>query len=194
MSVSRPRRSPLAPPSVAPSVSPASARGLPSLLDAMTLSVLSLFGLLLVGALLWAQGATIDALRAELDARPPVAVIDYAPVAAAVAEGVAPEAIEPLFRAIKERSETLRAEGFLVLNRAAIDGAPEALVVRVDPPPAAVARASALPPALARAQGPAPVRAPAAPATLTDGEARALIGAMTGAEMTGAGMTGGGWR
>jgi hypothetical protein len=180
MPATRPRRSALALAPVAPTVAPAASRGLSSLIDAMTLSLLALFGLLLVGALLWAQGATIDALRAELDARPPVAVIDYAPVATAVAEGVAPEAIEPLFRAIKERSEALRAEGFLVLNRAAIDGAPEALVVRVDPPPAAMARASALPPALARAPAPGPARAPAARATLTDDEARALIGAMTG--------------
>ncbi len=149
--------------------------------DAMALSLFSLFGIAVCGGLIWMQGDAIEALKAELDARPPVAVVDYAPVAAAVADGRAPEEIEPLFRALKERAAALREDGYLVLNRAAIDGAPDAFVVRVDPPPqpAAPLAVAAAPPLWTLPPEP-PTRAPAAQEALTDAEARALIDAVTG--------------
>lgn len=143
-----------------------------------------------VGALvlvLFQQGYAIEALQSDLAARPPVAVIDYAPVTAAIAEGRAPEEIEPLFRRLKAMSDALRGDGFVVLNRTAVDAAPPALVVTVD---ALAPRATAAPSPSPQPFSPAPA-APAAAAPvaaepvasepgLSDAEARALIGALTG--------------
>lgn len=127
--------------------------------------------------LLFQQGYAIEALQSELGARPPIAVIDYAPITAAIAEGRTPEEIEPLFRRLKAMSDELRAAGFVVLNRTAVDAAPTALVVTVD----------ALAPRTAAASAPSPQpfspasAAPVASAPgLSDAEARALIGVLTG--------------
>lgn len=126
--------------------------------------------------LLFQQGYAIEALQHELAARPPVAVIDYAPITAAIAEGRTPEEIEPLFRRLKAMSETLQAAGFVVLNRTAVDAAPAALVVSVDALTPRTGPASSPPP---QALPPAPAEPiPAAPG-LSDAEARALIGVLT---------------
>lgn len=160
------------------------------------------------GYLAWAQGSAIEDLRRALDeglaARPPIAVIDYAAVGAAVAAGQAPEAIEPLFTALKTRSAALGAEGVLVINRAAVDAAPPQIVfgaavapetataaipagglaAPVQTPVAAPTVAQGLvPPAVAAPTQPRP-----APGGLSAAEARALMGAIAGAATpTGAG-------
>jgi len=160
------------------------------------------------GYLAWAQGSAIEGLRRALDeglaTRPPIAVIDYAAVGAAVAAGQAPEAIEPLFTALKTRSAALGAEGVLVINRAAVDAAPPQIVfgAAVAPETATAAIPAGSPAAPIQMPGAAPASAPgpippaaAAPAQprpaqegLSAAEARALMGAIAGAATpTGAG-------
>jgi hypothetical protein len=160
------------------------------------------------GYLAWAQGSAIEGLRRTLDeglaARPPIAVIDYAAVGAAVAAGQAPEAIEPLFTALKTRSAALGAEGVLVINRAAVDAAPPQIVfgAAVAPTVATAAIPAGGPAAPIQTPVAAPTAAPglippaaAGPAQaqpaqggLSAAEARALMGAIAGAAtLTGAG-------
>lgn len=150
------------------------------------------------GYLAWAQGSAIEDLRRALDeglaVRPPIAIIDYAAVGAAVAAGQAPEAIEPLFTALRTRSAALGAEGVLVINRAAVDAAPPQIVfgAAVAPVTAAIpaggpaapvqtpiaaptAAPTLIPPAAA-----APARAGPAQGGLSAAEARALMGAIAG--------------
>jgi hypothetical protein len=107
----------------APTVGLPEWRALAGLMGAMALGF---------GYLAWAQGSAIEGLRRALDeglaARPPIAVIDYAALGAAVAAGQAPEQIEPLFVAMKARSAALGAQGVLVINRAAVDAAPPHIV------------------------------------------------------------------
>jgi hypothetical protein len=151
------------------------------------------------GYLAWAQGSAIEGLRRALDeglaARPPIAVIDYAAVGAAVAAGQAPEAIEPLFTALKTRSAALGAEGVLVINRAAVDAAPPQIVfgAAVAPVTAAIpaggpaapvqtpVAASTAAPGLIPPAGAAPAQARPAQGGLSAAEARALMGAIAGA-------------
>lgn len=160
------------------------------------------------GYLAWAQGSAIEGLRRALDeglaARPPIAVIDYAAVGAAVAAGQAPEAIEPLFTALKTRSAALGAEGVLVINRAAVDAAPPQIVfgaaVAPDTAKAAIPAGGTVPPiqtpvaastatpALIPPATAAPTQPRPAQAGLSAAEARALMGAIAGAATpTGAG-------
>jgi hypothetical protein len=144
------------------------------------------------------------ALDEGLAARPPIAVIDYAAVGAAVAAGQAPEAIEPLFTALKTRSAALGAEGVLVINRAAVDAAPPQIVfgAAVAPETATAAIPAVGPatpiqtpvasptvaPGLIPPAAAAPARAGPAQGGLSAAEARALMGAIAGAAApTGAG-------
>jgi hypothetical protein len=153
------------------------------------------------GYLAWAQGSAIEGLRRALDeglaARPPIAVIDYAAVGAAVAAGQAPEAIEPLFTALKTRSAALGAEGVLVINRAAVDAAPPQIVfgaaaapetataaipaVGTVPPIQTPVAAGTVAPGFAAHAAAAPAQPQPAPAGLSAAEARALMGAIAGA-------------
>jgi hypothetical protein len=160
------------------------------------------------GYLAWAQGSAIEGLRRALDEglamRPPIAVIDYAAVGAAVAAGQAPEAIEPLFTALKTRSAALGAEGVLVINRAAVDAVPPQIVfgaaVAPETATAAIPAGSpaapiqtpvavpTAPPGLIPPAAAAPARPQPAQGGLSAAEARALMGAIAGAATpTGAG-------
>jgi hypothetical protein len=113
-----------------------------------------------------------------------------------VAAGQAPEAIEPLFTALKTRSAALGAEGVLVINRAAVDAAPPQIVfgAAVAPQTATAAIPAGGPAAPVQTPITAPMAAPgliptaAAPAQprsaqagLSAAEARALMGAIAGA-------------
>lgn len=82
---------------------------------------------------------------AELDRamalRPPVAVIDYQPITARLAQGVAAKDLEPGFATLKSHSTRLGEHGYLVLNRASLDAVPERYVIPAQldlpaPPPA----------------------------------------------------------
>jgi hypothetical protein len=121
-----------------------------------------------------------------------------------VAAGQAPEAIEPLFTALKTRSAALGAEGVLVINRAAVDTAPPQIVfgaaaapqtataaIPAVGPAAPVQTPVAVPtaaPALIPPAAAAPTQPQPAQGGLSAAEARALMGAIAGAATpTGAG-------
>jgi hypothetical protein len=80
---------------------------------------------------------------AELDRamalRPPVAVIDYQPITARLAQGVAAKDLEPGFATLKSHSTRLGEHGYLVLNWASLDAVPERYLVPAQldllPPP-----------------------------------------------------------
>ena len=89
---------------------------------------------------------------AELDRalalRPPVAVIDYQPITARLAQGVAAKDLEPGFATLKGHSTRLGEHGYLVLNRASLDAVPERYLVPAQldlPAPPAAVGASAPP-------------------------------------------------
>ena len=111
---------------------------------------------------------------AELDQglalRPPLAVIDYGPVTERLAAGASARDLEPAVATLKSQAGRLQAHGYLVLNRAAVEAAPTALLVRPDP--------AGLPPLPAPATGAAPPPAPG-PVAIAPGEARAVIEALT---------------
>ena len=130
-------------------------------------------GLLAASALSgWlAYRAAMAELDRALELRPPLAVIDYAPITARLAQGTPARELEPAFTELKSWGSRLREHGYLVLNRAATDAVPEAYLVRPDPadlpgPVAATAPQAATPPA-------APLPA------ITPSEARALIDTLT---------------
>jgi hypothetical protein len=123
----------------------------------------------------------VDRLEAALAQRPPVAVIDYGAIQEALAAGATPAELHGSFAAVKERAEALRARGFLVINRAAVETAPEALVVQ------------AAPVLMAPRAAPGPAPAPAAPppaaarpaewgprSAMSDAEAAAVLRALLG--------------
>jgi hypothetical protein len=60
-----------------------------------------------------------------LATRPPLVVLDYTPVATALAEGAPPQEIQPHFAELKRRAAVFRQAGYLVLNAAAVDSAPD---------------------------------------------------------------------
>lgn len=69
-------------------------------------------------------------LSRALQTRPPIVVIDYSAVAKALQGGRPVSEIEPVFAQLKAAAAKLRAQGFLVVNGANIEGAPEHLMVR----------------------------------------------------------------
>lgn len=121
------------------------------------------------------RGAMAELDRA-LELRPPLAVLDYEPITARLAQGIPARALEPAFADLKRWSSRLREHGYLVLNRAAADAVPEAYLVRPDPagPPApmAIAPPPATPPA-------APLPATGSSLAISPGEARSLIETLT---------------
>lgn len=68
-------------------------------------------------------------IRNELATRPPIAVIDYSPIANAVSLGVPLDQIQPFLREIKRRASAYQAAGFIVINAASIDAAPDEVFV-----------------------------------------------------------------
>jgi hypothetical protein len=124
----------------------------------------------------------VDRLEAALAQRPPVAVIDYGAIQEALAAGATPAELHGSFAAVKERAAALRARGFLVINRAAVETAPEALVVQAAPvlmaPRAApgLAPAPAAPPPIAAR----PPEAGGSRSAMSDAEAAAVLRALIG--------------
>ena len=116
---------------------------------------------------------------AELDQalalRPPLAVVDYGPVAERLAAGTPARELAPVITTLKSQAGRLQTHGYLVLSGIAVEAAPAALLVHPDP-----ARLPPLPAVL-----PAPTPDSAAPAptagpvALAPGEARAMIEALT---------------
>ena len=143
-------------------------------------------GLLAASALSgWlAYRAAMAELDRALELRPPLAVLDYAPITARLAQGTPAKELEPAFAALKRWSGRLREHGYLVLNRAATEAVPEAYLVLPDP---AQAMPAPIPPPPLTATTPPAAPLPAttpSPAirpspTISPGEARALIDTLT---------------
>ena len=68
-------------------------------------------------------------IRNELAMRPPIAVIDYGPIANAVSLGVPLDQIQPYLREIKRRASAYQTAGFVVINAASVDAAPDEVFV-----------------------------------------------------------------
>jgi uncharacterized protein YneF (UPF0154 family) len=69
-------------------------------------------------------GIVARVMDAEFAKRPPIAIIDYRPIATAVAAGEAPAAIQPYLSEIKRRAVAYRKAGYVVINAASIEAAP----------------------------------------------------------------------
>ncbi len=120
-------------------------------------------------------------LEAALQSRPPLAVIDYASIQEALAAGAAPADIQPAFAAVKGRAAALREQGFLVINRAAVETAPDRLLLTAAPVYLAP-RAPVAPGLVSQSASPAPTPAQDAPSprgAMTDAEAAAMLRAFT---------------
>ena len=122
------------------------------------------------------RGAVAELDRA-LELRPPLAVLDYEPITARLAQGTPARDLEPAFAALKRWGSRLREHGYLVLNRAAADAVPEAYLVRPDPAdlPAPVTT----PPLAATTPQAAPRPATSPSPAISPSEARALIDTLT---------------
>ncbi len=68
-------------------------------------------------------------LENQLATRPPIAVIDYEPIANALALGASTNDIQPFLSAIKRRAAAYQEAGYVVINSASIDAAPEDVFV-----------------------------------------------------------------
>ena len=121
------------------------------------------------------RGAMTELDRA-LELRPPLAVLDYAPITARLAQGTPARELEPAFAELKRWSGRLREHGYLVLNRAAADAVPEAHLVRPDPADLPTPMATAPPPAIPPA---APLPATGPSLAISPSEARSLIETLT---------------
>ena len=121
------------------------------------------------------RGAMAELDRA-LELRPPLAVLDYAPITARLAQGTPARELEPAFAELKRWGNRLREHGYLVLNRAAADAVPEAHLVRPDPADLPAPMATAPPPATPPA---APLPATGPSLAISPSEARSLIETLT---------------
>ena len=65
----------------------------------------------------------------ELANRPPLAIVDYSPIANAVNAGVQPETVQPFLAEYRRRAKIYREAGYIVLNGASIDAAPAEMFV-----------------------------------------------------------------
>ena len=72
-------------------------------------------------------------LDRALELRPPVAVVDYEPITARLAQGTPARDLEPAFATLKGHSSRLRAHGYLVLNKASVDAVPAPFLVSAEP-------------------------------------------------------------
>ena len=135
-------------------------------------------GLLAASALSgWlAYRAAVAELDRALELRPPLAVLDYAPITARLAQGTPAMELEPAFAELKRWSSRLREHGYLVLNGAAADAVPEAYLVRPDPADLPAPMATAPPPATPPA---APLPATGPSLAISPSEARSLIETLT---------------
>ena len=135
-------------------------------------------GLLAASALSgWlAYRAAVAELDRALELRPPLAVLDYAPITARLAQGTPARELEPAFAELKRWGNRLREHGYLVLNRAAADAVPEAYLFRPDPADLPAPMATAPPPATPQA---APLPATGPSLAISPSEARSLIETLT---------------
>jgi hypothetical protein len=151
-----------------------------------------------LAALLGGGGATLwteRRLAAELVMRPPVVVVDYAPITDALGRGADPRALEAAFGSVKANVARFERAGYLVVNRVALETFPAGLAIPVPPLPVAAARAPGSAPPLAAAVplgsgvpgfGAAPLALdmrpapPAAAPPMSEGEAGALLRALLG--------------
>ena len=137
-------------------------------------------GLLATSALSgWlAYRAAMAELDRALELRPPLAVLDYAPITARLAQGIPAKELEPAFTALKRWGSRLREHGYLVLNRAAAEAVPEAYLLRPDPTQAMPAPVTP-PPVTAATPPAAPLPSSAPSPAISPNEARALIDTLT---------------
>ncbi|MDH3661103.1 MAG: hypothetical protein OEU92_13945 [Alphaproteobacteria bacterium] len=68
-------------------------------------------------------------IREELATQPLIAIIDYGLIGNAVSLGVPPETIQPYFAEIKRRAQAYQAAGYIVINAASVDAAPDEMFV-----------------------------------------------------------------
>lgn len=68
-------------------------------------------------------------IRDELAIRPPIAIVDYSPIANAVALGVPLDKIQPYLGETKRRAQAYQAAGYIVINAASVDAAPDDVFV-----------------------------------------------------------------
>ena len=91
-----------------------------------------LWALAVGGAALAGFGASIGYVEYRfietLAYRPPVAVVDYSKVEELLLDGVAPGELKGVLAALKERSELLQENGFVVIRSNAVDAAPAGLL------------------------------------------------------------------
>lgn len=149
--------------------------------DWLQLAAVALLGLAGAAFVRFGVLDRVEKLEAALAQRPPVAVIDYGAIQEALAAGATPAELHGSFAAVKERAAALRARGFLVINRAAVETAPEALVIEAAP----VLRAPSVGNGtVARAAPPSVVPPPAedrpANPAMSDAEAAAVLRALIG--------------
>lgn len=69
------------------------------------------------------------AIRNELAKRPPIAIVDYSPIANAVSLGMPLDKIQPYLRETKRRAQAYQAAGYIVINAASVDAAPDDVFV-----------------------------------------------------------------
>ena len=82
-----------------------------------------------LGTTVVAAAAGAWLIRNELAVRLPIAVIDYSPIANAVSLGVPLDQIQPYLRETKRRASAYQAAGFVVINAASVDAAPDEVFV-----------------------------------------------------------------
>lgn len=76
-----------------------------------------------------AAGAGTWAIRNELAMRPPIAIVDYSPIANVVSLGVPLDKIQPYLSEIKRRAQAYQTSGYIVINSASVDAAPDDVFV-----------------------------------------------------------------
>lgn len=88
-------------------------------------------------------------IRNELATRPPIAIVDYSPIANAVSLGVPLDKIQPYLSETKRRAHAYQAAGYVVINAASVDAAPDDVFVpALDDLPEAWRRPQAVAPLL----------------------------------------------
>lgn len=129
---------------------------------------------------IWKMSERIAGLEAALAERPAIRLADYSAISQAVAAGHDPQAILPLMVDLKRQTADLGEAGVLVINRAMVEGHVAALTVAPDP--ALVAALMAHPgPAIgaSAAAAPMPERQTTSRTPMSEGEAAALLRALT---------------
>lgn len=79
-----------------------------------------------------AAAAGVRAVQYELAERPPIAIVDYGPIVAAMGAGESPTTIQSYLIEIRRRAAVYEKAGFVVINAASVDAAPDDVYI---PPP-----------------------------------------------------------